>query len=213
MKINSLKYLFPFFLFLLLNCYHTKQDNLSILTLLSQNTSPVRVTIVGDSISQWSDSFGLKQKLGSAYSVSDVSVAGYDTKLWLEDLAKAEVITTDIWIIELGTNDAIYNGTTGFKERYTQIIRRLEQRAFSYLILSAVPKTNQTGIHEPISLNNETIRDLVKSNAKYRLADLELAFNQASSNLTLYSVADPIHPNQIGYELIGEEYRRILFGL
>jgi lysophospholipase L1-like esterase len=198
---------------LLSNCYHTEKDNLSLLTLLNQNASPIRITIVGDSLSQWSDSFGLKTKLPATYQITDLSIAGYDTELWLEDLSKAESVATDIWIIELGTNDASYKGTTFFRERYTEILKRLEQRSYSYFLLSAIPKTNQVGLHNTISINNEVIRELVKSNTRYRLVDLEVVFTNASVNTTLYSLTDPIHPNQIGYELIGEEYRKILLGL
>ncbi|WP_167883563.1 SGNH/GDSL hydrolase family protein [Leptospira ognonensis] len=199
--------------FAISNCYHSKKDDLSILTLLSQNAPPVRVTIVGDSLSQWSDSFNLRQKLPSSYTITDVSRAGYDTIMWLEDLALAEAIATDIYIVEIGTNDASYNGSRDFLNRYSQIIRRLEQRSNSFLILTAVPKTNQTGLHEAIQTNNTSIREFVKTNGRYRLADLELVFTSASENLTLYPITDPIHPNLIGYNLIGEEYRKILLGL
>jgi|JI10StandDraft_1071094.scaffolds.fasta_scaffold398502_2 acyl-CoA thioesterase-1 len=213
MKTHPIKCFLFFLFFLQLQCYHSEKDDLSALTLLSQNSSPVRITILGDSLSQWSDSFGLKQKLNASYLISDISIAGHDSKLWLEDLSKAEAIQTDIWIIELGTNDASYYGTTDFKERYSEILRRLEQRSYSYFILSAVPKTNQVGLQSSISINNEIIRDIVKINPKYRLADLETIFTKAANTLTLYSLADPIHPNRVGYELIGEEYRRILLGL
>lgn len=199
--------------FAITNCYHSKKEDLTLLTLLSQNAPSVRVTIVGDSLSQWSDSFGLRQKLPSSYTITDVSRAGYDSIMWLEDLAIAESVPTDIYIIEIGTNDASYNGTRDFLNRYTQIIRRLEQKSNSFLILSTVPKTNQTGLHESIQSNNISIREFVKTNNRYRLADLESLFSSASENLPLYPISDPIHPNQIGYTLIGEEYRKILLGL
>ncbi len=209
--------LFYFLLFLFYfgsaNCYHSSKDNIEILTLLSQRSATVRVTIVGDSLSQWSEGFNIKTRLPTSYQVQDISKAGYDTELWLSDLAIAESIPTDIWVIELGTNDASYKGTRGFKDRYNQILSRLEQKNFSYFVLSAVPKTNQIGLHEPITANNQSIREMVLSNPKYRLADLEKVFNTASETISLYSIADPIHPNQIGYDLIGEEYRKILLGL
>jgi acyl-CoA thioesterase-1 len=199
-------------LLLFVQCYHSKKEDIALLTLLSQNSSPIRVTIIGDSLSQWSDSFGLRQKLPSSYQITDVSIAGSDTILWLEDLSRAESIPTDIWILQIGTNDASYRGTSLFKERYSEILARLERRSYSFLLLSAVPKTNQEGLHDSILANNEVIRELVKTNARYRLVDLEKAFSN-QPNLILYSVADPIHPNQVGYEIIGEEYRKTLLGL
>ncbi|MCZ8156611.1 MAG: SGNH/GDSL hydrolase family protein [Leptospira sp.] len=213
MKKQSLKILFLCCLGnLFLNCYHSKKEDIAILILLSRQSSPIRITVVGDSLSQWSDTFGLKNKLPASYQITDVSKAGYDTTQWLTELSVVESIPTDIWIVELGTNDASYYGTNGFLERYTQLIERLSNRPFSIFLLSTVPITNQVGLHQSIQKNNESIRALVQSNQKYRLADLEQAFSNTGNATGLYSIADPIHPNQIGYEIIGETYRKILLG-
>ncbi|MDZ4724979.1 MAG: SGNH/GDSL hydrolase family protein [Leptospira sp.] len=212
MKKNYLSILSLFSILLHINCYKSKKDDFYLLTLLNHSANPIKVTVLGDSLSQWSNTFGLSQKLPSTYKVTDLSVAGYDTALWISELSRAEIVPTDIWIIELGTNDASYSGTNGFKERYMEILNRLKQRTFSYFLLSTVPKTNQNGLHQSILSNNEVIRELVKTDPAYRLADLEKVFSEKSDSVILYPLNDPIHPNGIGYELIGEEYRKLLLG-
>ncbi len=195
------------------HCYDSKQNNDSLQSLLTVSTVPIRVTVVGDSIAQLSDGFGLKAKLPNNYSVTDVSIAGYNISSWLENSSHIEGIPTDIWIVELGTNDALSQGTYKFRENYSELLNRLELKNPSFIVLSTVPLTEQVGIQTSVRENNETIRNLAGNKATYRLADLEKLFSNHSGQLLLYSVDDPIHPNQIGMEMIGEEYRKLLLGL
>ncbi|GBF51508.1 GDSL-like protein [Leptospira ryugenii] len=205
------RYLFVALFFI--SCYKQNQNDIGVsLALLNQN-STIKISILGDSLSQWSDAFGLKGKLSSRYQITDLSVAGYDTRNWLNDLPRAEQLPTDVWIIELGTNDASYTGTSGFLERYKEILTQLTINKSPYFILSAVPRTKQTGLFESILTNNQRIRELVAENPRYRLADLDLVFQKSGNSENLYPLADPIHPNQLGYDLIGNEYARILLGL
>lgn len=48
-------------IFLLIGCYHSDKPTNQYLSLLAGVSMDRRITIVGDSLGQWSDGFGLKQ--------------------------------------------------------------------------------------------------------------------------------------------------------
>ncbi|TGK82620.1 SGNH/GDSL hydrolase family protein [Leptospira noumeaensis] len=172
-----------------------------------------RITIVGDSLGQWSDGFGLKTKLGSEFTVTDISVAGYTTEDWLQNKEQMNEIPTDLWIIELGTNDAMVYGTNTYESKTKELISYLESSQNSKVLLTAIPLTNMSSIRETIRTNNQTLRQLKTGNSGIDLVEIESIFESYSGNLPLYSISDPIHPNQIGYELMGEAYRKKILGI
>ncbi|TGL39229.1 SGNH/GDSL hydrolase family protein [Leptospira perdikensis] len=172
-----------------------------------------RITIVGDSLGQWSDGFGLKTKLPSEYKVTDISVAGYTIEDWLQNKNRMNAIPTDLWIIELGTNDAMVYGTNGFEVRTKELISFLESSLSSKVILTTIPLTNMTSIRETIRINNQTIRQLKEKKTNVDYVEIESIFESYSGTIPLYPISDPIHPNQIGYELMGEAYRKKILGI
>ncbi|TGN11151.1 SGNH/GDSL hydrolase family protein [Leptospira ilyithenensis] len=200
------------FVLLFIGCYSSKKDTPIILALLNQPTSSYHITIVGDSLSQLSDGFGLKYKLPTSYSIRDMSVAGYGTEDWLVQSPELEALSTDIWLIELGVNDANLYGTTNFLTRYKELLSRLEKNSISLFILTAVPLTDYVDLRPSIKTNNQSIRDLVQTKPNYKLADIEKVFSTYSGLPPLYSLNDPVHPNQLGLEIMGNEYQRILLG-
>lgn len=185
-----------------------------MLALLNSNPSltTYQVTIVGDSLSQLSDGFGLKHKLSTSYSVKDMSIAGYSTQDWLMESPKLEALSSDIWLIELGTNDANIYGTSGFITRYKELLSRLEKKSISILVLTAIPLTDYVNLQPLIKENNEQIRELVRTKPNYKLVDMEKSFSSYSGTAPLYSPNDPIHPNALGLEIMGNEYQRLLLG-
>ncbi|WP_244241969.1 SGNH/GDSL hydrolase family protein [Leptospira kanakyensis] len=211
-SLNTTFILFISFSFIM-DCYHSDKPTNQYLSLLGGFSLQRRITIVGDSLGQWSDGFGLKSKLGSEFTVTDISVAGYTTEDWLQNKERMNEIPTDLWIIELGTNDAMVYGTSGFESRTNKLISHLESTQNSKAILTALPLTNMASIQETIRTNNQTLRQLKTSKPTIEIVEIESIFESYSGNLPLYPISDPIHPNQIGYELMGEAYRKKILGI
>ncbi|MBL0953841.1 MAG: SGNH/GDSL hydrolase family protein [Leptospira sp.] len=172
-----------------------------------------KITIVGDSLAQWSDGFGLKQKLPSEFTVTDLSVAGYSTEDWLQNKNRLNEIPTQIWILELGTNDAMVYGTSGYETRTRSLIDFLQNSQNSIVYLTLIPRTNMSSIRETIRTNNETLRQIKSQKQNIDIIDVESVFESYKGDVPLYPVSDPIHPNQIGYEIMGELYRKKILGI
>ncbi len=203
-----MKFFFISFIFLL-NCYHEKKNQYTNLFLLSKIKSVnniIQLNIIGDSLSERSSSFGLKQKLGASFQINDYSISGRNVPDWLGDISRPFKIAPNLIIIELGTNDAYFEGNYNFFEKYNFLIKEIELRSNAKIFLSLVPETNQNGIQSIIKKNNFQIKTL---EAKYSIVDLETIFRK-NGLVNLYPLQDPIHPNSVGYELIGEEYKRII---
>ncbi|WP_244279465.1 SGNH/GDSL hydrolase family protein [Leptospira brenneri] len=207
-------YFIPFITInLFFGCYHSDKPNNQYLSLLGGISLERRITIVGDSLGQWSDGFGLKSKLPSEFKVTDISVAGYTTEDWLQNKNRMNEIPTDLWIIELGTNDAMVYGTNGFESRTKELISFLESAQTSRILVTAIPLTNMVSIQETIRTNNQILRNLKDTKPNVDYVEIESIFETYSGSLPLYPVSDPIHPNQIGYELMGEAYRKKILGI
>lgn len=166
----------------------------------------IQVNIIGDSLSERSSAFGLKQKLGASYQVNDYSISGRNVLDWLNDISRPFQVAPNLIIIELGTNDAYFEGAYNFLEKYNLLIKEIELRSNTKIYLTLVPETNQVAIQSIIKKNNSQIKTL---ESKYTLVDLETLFRKTGLT-NLYSPQDPIHPNSIGYDLIGEEYKKII---
>lgn len=200
---------FIFFLLLLIfGCYTSKEsvDKSYLASLMSSNhTETIQVNIIGDSLSERSLAFSLQNKLGSGYQVNDFSVSGRTVFDWLFDISRPFNPMPDIVIIELGTNDAMMATNYDFTGYYNRLLSEIQIRSKAKIIVTAIPLTDETGIQARIKVNNNFIRSL--SNL-YTISDLEKAFEDNRSNLRLYPSYDPIHPNPVGYELIGEIYKK-----
>ncbi|PJZ81880.1 SGNH/GDSL hydrolase family protein [Leptospira meyeri] len=172
-----------------------------------------RISIVGDSLGQWSEGFGLKTKLPQEFKVTDISVAGYTTEDWLQNRSRMEEIPTDLWIIELGTNDAMVYGTNGFESRTLELISILQSSPTTKILLTTIPLTNMSSIREIIRSNNQILRQLKGKKTNIDFVDIESLFESNPGTIPLYPISDPIHPNQLGYEIMGEAYRKKILGI
>jgi acyl-CoA thioesterase I len=171
---------------------------------MKSESNLIQLNIIGDSLSERSNSFALKEKLGSGFHINDYSISGRNTLDWISDISRAFQIAPNLIILELGTNDAYFNEAYNFFEKYNILIQSIEQRSNAKIYLTLVPETNQASIQSIIKKNNSSIKTL--SN-KYTVIDLETPFRNFGLN-NLYPIQDPIHPNSIGYNLIGEEYKK-----
>ena len=203
-----------FILLFFLSCY-TSKDNVdkSYLIPLMKSTSNdskiIQVNIIGDSLSERSIGFGLQNKLGSGYKINDFSVSGRNVYDWLFDISRPFSPTPDLIIVELGTNDVFTGPTYDFKSNLTRLLEEIKIRSSARVILTAIPLTDDKGLQSRIKVNNDYVRSLSSS---YTVTELEKAFEDNRANLRLYPSYDPIHPNPVGYELIGELYKKdILF--
>lgn len=195
------------------HCYHSEKPSAQYLSILGANVMNRKITIVGDSLAQWSDGFGLSNRLPSEFKVTDVSVAGFTTEDWLQNQNRLNEIPTDLWILELGTNDAMVYGTNGFEIRTLELINFLQSNQISSVLLTLIPRTNMTSIKETIRENNDTLRKIKAQKEKVDIVDIESIFESYQGEIPLYPISDPIHPNQIGYNLMGETYRKKILGI
>lgn len=199
--------------FLMQNCYHSKNKENVSLAILGSLTLEKNITIVGDSLAQWSEGFYLSKKLPNDFKVTDLSVAGYTIDDWLQRSADLNKQNANLFIVELGTNDAMVYGTNGFEERYKQLLSILTANPTSKIILCKLPKTEMISIQSIIQANNQTIDGLAKANSNFRVANLEFLFESNLSGVPFYPLTDPIHPNELGSNLIGDELTKIILGL
>lgn len=204
-----MRLVFLFFLFAS-NCYTSKDsvDKSYLIPLMKQSNTDsktIQVNIIGDSLSERSNAFGLQNKLGSGHVVNDFSVSGRTVYDWLFDISRPFSKVPNIIIIELGTNDVMTNSSYNFNSYLNRLLDEIKIRSSARIILTAVPLTDDNGLQNRIRVNNNYVRSLATS---YTIVDLEKVFEDNRSNIRLYPSYDPIHPNPSGYELIGEVYKK-----
>lgn len=197
------------FILFLTNCYTSKDtsDLPSILPLLMNQK--IALLMIGDSLSERSNTFDLQQKLGDSYKINDISVSGRDVRIWLADKQKIQANKANIVIVNLGTNDASYYSTNEYPKYYSELIDYLRSIYSWKIVLTLVPPTNDPILKERIQINNLWIQTNYPTETKVDLLDLF----EKNKSLPLYPTIDSIHPNPIGYDIIGSEYSRILSGL
>ncbi len=189
-----------------LSCYQSKQSLEPTLGLISnlKVSQPIRITIIGDSLSEWSDGYGLQGSLGERFIVQNLGRAGWDTELWLNNLTEPKSIPTDIYFLALGTNDASYRGTLGFATKFNRLISELNRTGIFGFLISTTPLTNQVGLRAAIQENNSYLRTLsVRQNTW--ITDVEKTLFTADPS-PFYPLSDPIHPSSEGYQLLGKSY-------
>ncbi|MBE7412679.1 MAG: SGNH/GDSL hydrolase family protein [Leptospiraceae bacterium] len=199
-----------FALFLFFSCYKSKDDNFSATALSLVKLGVRKVNIAGDSLSQRSGGFSLSMKLGSGYSVKDFSVSGRTQVEWINDISRVMDPNPDILIVELGTNDAVNSTNTEFISHLNHLLIEVEKRTTAKIILTAIPLTDNPILQERIKQNNTYIRTL---KGKYFIADIEAEFEKNKSQFRLYPINDNIHPEPIGYEIMGEVYKSVILGI
>lgn len=196
-----------------MSCYQSKRNLEPTLSLISnlKVSQPIRLTIIGDSLSEWSDGFGLQGELGERFIVRNLGRAGWDTELWLNNLTEPKSIPTDIYFLALGTNDASYSGSQGFATKTVRLITELNRIGIFGFVISTTPLTNQAGLRPSIQENNSYLRTLsVRPNTW--IADVEKTLFTADPS-PFYPLSDPIHPTKEGYQLLGKTYSSKILSL
>ena len=200
---------------LVISCVRSQED--PFVASLTPFLAPTArtVLIIGDSLTDISQGFGLATRLGPEYRVFYQGAPGYDFQNWLIRLAQAVSSFSDsppgIILVPLGTNDGYRFGPADFAlnlEAFHQELRRYSQARVIYF---QVPRTRQAGLSSAILANNATLSAHVPGD-NTELKNLDSIFENSALYHLLYEGLDEVHPTNHGYELIGEEMRRIVTG-
>ncbi len=195
----------------LIDCYYSDKeiDNWGTLSLLRREE--IRILFVGDSLSERSNTFELSARLGNRYRIQDLSKSGWDIPRWNRNIDQILEYKPNILIIGLGTNDALNYPVEFFPNRYREFQEKLQFfLPLSFQLHTLSPPTASEALKEKIFQNNEWLRK--EYNAYVDLFKAIENF-QKNSEIPVYPIADPIHPNPIGYDIIGNEYKKAIIDL
>jgi lysophospholipase L1-like esterase len=189
------------------DCYSSKTDPIAELSLLSELLNrPIRILIVGDSLSVRSNGFGLSERLAGNYEIKDISVSGRSTRDWYLDRTKIIENSQDIILFALGTNDANQYSADEFPAEWNRLSQWIENHSFAILLTTLSSPTRDTVLGPKIRENNTYLRNRVPARL---LIDMESQFPPESLD-DLYPDYDLIHPHPIGYEIMGKTYAEFL---
>ena len=193
------------------------QDALTELvpTLLIANTQPVLV--IGDSLTDFSSGFALQSRLGPQYSVAFRGIINTDFNFWTgrldETFAQSTAGPPVHILVPLGTNDAFTLTPAQFIDRVTGFHRELRKQSQARTYYFLMPETLIASLAPAIAANNTELRarfaELFAGDDSV-LIDLDTVFKNASPVPALYSLEDPLHPTDSGYELMSIEMERAI---
>ncbi|RHX91744.1 SGNH/GDSL hydrolase family protein [Leptospira stimsonii] len=193
-------------------CVGKESDRQGLSALLPLIGPLLNVGIIGDSLSQRSDGFGLREKLGTRFTVTDYSVSGRSVPGWNDVIGTALTEQQDLLILELGTNDVSSYPIDQFPGNYEILLQSIQKVSNAAILVTILPPTIQPGYRANILQINPYLRSL---GSRYLTADMETVFLETEKTIPLYPQIDPIHPNPVGYDLMGTVYsdaiRKIYF--
>ncbi|AXR60616.1 SGNH/GDSL hydrolase family protein [Leptospira mayottensis] len=196
--------------FLLISCVGKESDQHGLSFLLPLTGPLLKVGIIGDSLSQESDGFGLREKLGFRFTVTDYSVSGRYVPAWLQTIGTALTERQDLLILELGTNDVSGYPIDQFPKNYENLLSLIQSRSNAMILVTILPPTFQPGYRANILQINSYLKGL---SSRYPTADMESVFLERENTIPLYSQTDLVHPNPVGYELMGTVYTDVIHKL
>ncbi|MDI7197945.1 SGNH/GDSL hydrolase family protein [Leptospira santarosai] len=196
--------------FLLISCVGKESEQQGLSFLLPLVGPLLKVGIIGDSLSQESDGFGLREKLGSRFTVTDYSVSGRYVPAWLQTIGTALTERQDLLILELGTNDVSGYPVDQFPKNYENLLSSIQSRSNAMILVTILPPTSQLGYRANILQINSYLKGL---GSRYPTADMESVFLEKENTIPLYSQTDLVHPNPVGYDLMGTVYADAIYKL
>ncbi|AOP32835.1 lipase [Leptospira tipperaryensis] len=200
------------FIFFFQSCVGKESDQQGLSALLPLVGPLLKVGIIGDSLSQRSDGFGLREKLGTRFTVTDYSVSGRSVPGWNDVIGTALTEQQNLLILELGTNDVSSYPLDQFPGNYEILLNSIQKASNAAILVTVLPPTIQPGYRANILQINPYLRSL---GSRYLIADMETVFLETEKTIPLYPQIDPIHPNPTGYDLMGTVYadtiRKIYF--
>lgn len=183
------------------NCYGTKKDVAPVLLLIQE--PPLKLNIIGDSLTLYSKGFGLSEKLGSKYEVNHYSYYGRELLEWVIDIDKALINKPDAILVVMGGNDAINRPPSNWKPDYESLLTTLKAKGQFRILLSTIPIPIKPNSQGPIQVMNEIIRNLPE-----KISDVEPVITEKSKSIPAFSPTDELHPNPWVYEEMGIQYAK-----
>ncbi|MBF3376358.1 SGNH/GDSL hydrolase family protein [Leptospira borgpetersenii] len=196
--------------FLLISCVGKESEQHGLSLLLPLVGPLLKVGIIGDSLSQESDGFGLREKLGFRFTVTDYSVSGRYVPTWLQTIGTALTERQDLLILELGTNDVSGYPVDQFPKNYENLLDLIQFHSNAMILVTILPPTAQPGYRANILQINSYLKGL---SSRYPTADMESVFLERENTIPLYSQTDLVHPNPVGYDLMGAVYTDVIHKL
>ncbi|EMF81879.1 GDSL-like protein [Leptospira weilii serovar Topaz str. LT2116] len=193
--------------FLLISCVGKEGEQYGLSFLLPLAGPLLKVGIIGDSLSQESDGFGLREKLGFRFTVTDYSVSGRYVPAWLQTIETALTERQDLLILELGTNDVSGYPVDQFPKNYENLLSLIQSRSNAMILVTILPPTSQPSYRANILQINSYLKGL---SSRYPTADMESVFLEKENTIPLYSQTDLVHPNPVGYDLMGTIYTDVI---
>ncbi|WP_061223317.1 SGNH/GDSL hydrolase family protein [Leptospira weilii] len=193
--------------FLLISCVGKEGEQHGLSFLLPLAGPLLKVGIIGDSLSQESDGFGLREKLGFRFTVTDYSVSGRYVPAWLQTIETALTERQDLLILELGTNDVSGYPVDQFPKNYENLLSLIQSRSNAMILVTILPPTSQPSYRANILQINSYLKGL---SSRYPTADMESVFLEKENTIPLYSQTDLVHPNPVGYDLMGTVYTDVI---
>ena len=175
------------------------------------------VLIIGDSLTHYSEGFGLGTVLGENYTVVYDSVPGTTFPFWTERieeaLARLDGQSPDYICVPLGTNDGALYAPDSFMENVTGFHNALRLHTSAEVHYYQVPRTKSPGQLDGILANNARLASSPPSGGKVRVIDVDSVFEGAANRDLLYTSLDPIHPTQAGYTLFATTMAGAITGI
>lgn len=172
-----------------------------------------QVLIIGDSLTDFSDGFHLQEYLGPGYIVQHTGVINTDFNYWTgrldEAFARSTFAPPAHVIVPLGTNDAFQLGPQAFVEHVHVFHAELRLRSAARIYYFLMPVTLIPTLEPSLRTNNAALSGNVPLDNTV-LVDLMTEFDRAPPAPLLYDAADPLHPTETGYRLIGARMRDAL---
>ncbi|EMJ63737.1 SGNH/GDSL hydrolase family protein [Leptospira sp. P2653] len=193
--------------FLLISCVGKEGEQHGLSFLLPLTGPLLKVGIIGDSLSQESGGFGLREKLGFRFTVTDYSVSGRYVPAWLQAIETALTERQDLLILELGTNDVSGYPVDQFPKNYENLLSLIQSRSNAMILVTVLPPTSQPAYRANILQINSYLKGL---SSRYPIADMESVFLERENTIPLYSQTDLVHPNPVGYDLMGTVYTDVI---
>lgn len=170
------------------------------------------ILTLGDSLTHYSDGFGLRGELGDNYHVYHYGIPGSDFVEWRyrldEGLSVTEGDQPDVIFVPLGTNDG-YTAGDSFLNNLKNFHSELRIRSSARVVYFQVPVTRDPTLALRIGKNNRALQQDPPSD-HVQILDMQTPFEEFSNPDLLYPPNDPIHPTEYGYELFRIEMKKIL---
>jgi len=196
-------------LLLFASCVNRQEDTLQNFLLGNANMK-TGILVIGDSLTAYSEAFGLAHLLGPSFTVNYAAVPGYDFTDWTYRIDQAFIgPPPNLVLVPLGTNDGYRFTGQIFLNKLYDFHSEFRKRSNAVVVYFQMPRTKDPGLSAAILQNNAALVSGRPGDSS--LLDLDTPFQNAANSALLYQGLDPIHPVQAGYDLAGSVIAAAIF--